>query len=68
MILDIFIHSWDIGQTLKFYEIAPNFARFGTKFVIAAKFWYLDYKVQSAINHVAKFHTNRPRKLGKSAL
>jgi len=65
-ILDILSHSGDIrDQSLKLYEIGPNFACFGFPFCgEAPEFLNLHYKAHC--DHAAKFHGDRPRELGGS--
>jgi len=57
---------------LKLSEIARNFARFWPQVVLGQppprKFVDMHYKKQPISNHVAKFHSDQPSKLGDLAL
>jgi len=70
-ILDILSHSGDIrDQSLKLYEIGPNFTFFGPQFCggRAPEFLDLHYKAHLldcvVCDRVAKFHGDRRRELG----
>jgi len=67
-ILDILTRSGDIrDRILKLYEIGPNFACFGPPNSLgegSPEFLDLRHKEHPDCDHVAKFHGDRPRKLG----
>ena len=68
--MDILSLSGDIrDRSLKLSEIAPNFACFWPPISLGGgppEFLDLHYKIHLAIDHVAKFHDDRPRELGGS--
>ena len=67
-ILDILSRSGDIrDRSLKFSEIAPNFACFWPPISLGGgppECLDLHYKEHPHCDHVAKFHGDRPRELG----
>jgi len=69
--LNIFIRSGDIRrQTSKSIEIGPNFACFWPLKIFlggSPKILDRDYKIERSTEHRAKFHADRPMKLGDYA-
>jgi len=69
--LNIFIRSKEIGrQTSKSTEIGPNFACFWPLKIFwggSPKIFDRDYKIESSMEHRAKFRADRPTELGDYA-